>query len=524
MELKKFEVDGALKALQQIDPAEYKSLLLLAEQIGDLESVDRARTDFLSFVKFVWPGVLIGPHHKEMAKVIEGMVLGDKKRAIINMAPRMSKSEFFSYLMPAWYLGHNPGKKIIQICGTSDMAIGWSRKVRNLVASEEYQKVFPGVGLRADSKSAGRWHTSHSGEYFAVGAEGNVTGKGGDIIIIDDPTGEQQAVTALTDPSVYSKVYSWFLAGPRQRLQPNGRICVVQSRWSVNDFTGQILKAERESDSPLADKWELIELPAVLPSGSSIWPEFWPLAQLEATRLSLPPQRWNAQYLQQPGTAESALIKREYWKRWKFKNPPECSFKLVTMDTAYSDKETADYTAVTTWGVFRGESQPFYNRIGELDPGGRDIDCLILLDAWKDRINFPDLKTAAHKHYLKWQPDVFLIEAKASGTPLLHEMRARGIPVSEFNPVRGTKAAPNTKIIRANSITDIFASGMVYAPETRWAEDVIDECNEFPEGMFDDWVDCVIMAMMRFRQGGLITLPSDDWDDGPVARRKRVYY
>lgn len=518
------EIAKTLKLLQQFDPKEYEALLELTGKIDELESLSKAKTSFLSFVRMVWPAALIGPHHHEMAKVIESVVLGTEKRAIVNMAPRMSKSEFFSYLMPAWYLGHNPGGKIIQICGTSDMAIGWSRKVRNLVASEEYQKVFPGVGLRADSKSAGRWHTSHGGEYFAVGAEGNVTGKGGDIVIIDDPTGEQQAVSALTDPSVYAKVYNWYLAGPRQRLQPNGRICVVQSRWSVNDFTGQLLRAEREADSPLADKWKVIELPAILPSGKSIWPEFWSLANLEATRISLPLQRWNAQYLQQPGSAESALLKRSYWKRWEGSRPPECQLKLVTMDTAYSDKETADFTAVTTWGVFRGESQPHYGRDGKIDPGGRDIDCLILLDAWKDRINFPELKTAAHKHYLKWQPDIFLIEAKASGTPLLHELRARGIPVSEYTPVRGAKASPNTKIVRANAVTDILASGLVYAPKSRWAEDVIEECDIFPEGMNDDFVDCVVMALMRFRQGGIIQLPTDSWDDEPSTRRRRKYY
>jgi predicted phage terminase large subunit-like protein len=523
-EPKKYELDGALKLLEKIDPREYKALLELTDQIERLEQIEKAKTDFLTFVKMMWPGVIIGPHHKTMARVIEGVVLGDKKRSVVNMAPRMSKSEFFSCFMPAWYLGHNPDKKIIQICGNSDMAIGWSRKVRNLVASEEYQKIFPGVGLRADSKSAGRWHTSHNGEYFAVGAEGNVTGKGGDIVIIDDPTGEQQAITALTDPSVYRKCYDWYVAGPRQRLQPGGRICVVQSRWSVNDFTGQLLKAEREAaDSPFADKWEVIELPAIL-NGKSIWPEFWPFEYLEATRVSLPPHRWNAQYLQQPGSAESALLKREYWKRWEPRKPPEVQFKLVTMDTAYSDKETADFTAVTTWGVFHGEAPPHYDKFGKLDPGGKELDCLILLDAWKDRINFPDLKNAAHKHYLKWMPDIFLIEAKASGVPLLHELRARGIPVSEYTPVRGSKASPNNKIVRANAVTDILASGMVYAPNVRWAEDVIEECDQFPEGLNDDFVDCVVMALMRFRQGGLIQLPSDDWGEPQDYRRKRKFY
>lgn len=518
------EIQRTLRMMKIADPKEYEELLALVGQLGAAEENEKAKTDFLAFVKMVWPGAIIGRHHKTMAEVIEGMVLGTKKRAIINCPPRMSKSEFFSYLMPAWWLGHNPGSKIIQVCGTGEMAIGWSRKVRNLVASEDYQKIFPGVSLRADSKAAGRWHTSHGGEYYAVGAEGNITGKGGDIVIIDDPTGEQQAVTALTDPSVYRKVYDWYVAGPRQRLQPNGRICVVQSRWATNDFTGQLLRAERESDSPLADKWEVIELPAILPSGESSWPEFWSKSALEATRLAIPPHRWNAQYQQEPSASASALLKREYWKYWESEVPPKCHFKLVTMDTAYSDKETADFTAVTTWGIFRGETEKHLTRAG-VDPGGREIDCLIMLDAWKARINFPDLKTAAHRHYLHWNPDVFIVEAKSSGLPLIQELRSRGIPISEYTPVKGTRVAPNNKLVRVNSVTDILSSGIVYVPRLRWAEEVIEECDGFPQLENDDYVDCVVMALMRFRQGGLIRLPTDeDWDAVPTTRIRRRYY
>jgi predicted phage terminase large subunit-like protein len=505
-------IDNQLRALKTINPREYEEITKLIGQIDQIEKINNSKKDFLSFVRQMWPGVILGRHHEEMAKVIEGMVLGAKKRAIVNMAPRMSKSEFFSYLMPAWYLGHFPNRKIIQVCGTADMAIGWSRKVRNLVASEEFQKVFPGVGLRADSKSAGRWHTSKGGEYFAVGAEGNITGKGGDIVIIDDPTGEQQAITAITDPSVYRKVYDWYVAGPRQRLQPGGRICVVQSRWATNDFTGQLLDAERKADSPNVDHWEVIELPAILPSGNSIWPEFWSAEELERTRMSLPPNRWEAQYMQNPSSDSTAIIKRDWWKRWKLPEPPECTFKLVTMDTAFSDKETADYSACTTWGIFTDGEK------------GSERQALILLDAWKDRLNFPELKAAAHKHYLRWKPDCMMVEAKASGQPLVYELRARGIPIQEYTPVRGTKLAPNNKIIRVNAITDLFASGMVWAPDMHWADEVIEECAGFPTLDHDDYVDCVAMAMMRFRQGGLISLASDNWDDEPIVRRRRTYY
>lgn len=502
-----------------MDPAEYDRIVGLVKQIDEVEKVSTARTDFMAFVKAMWPGFIAGNHHKTMAKIIEGQILGNEKRTIINLAPRHTKSEFFSYLAPAWALGLHPTWKVLQICGTGDMAIGWSRKVRNLISTEEYQKVFPGTGLRADSKAAGRWHTNHGGEYFAVGAEGNVTGRGGDLIIIDDPTGEQQAVSALGDPSIYRKVYEWYVAGPRQRLQPGGRICVVQSRWAVNDFTGQLLKTEKESDDPHADKWKQVELPAIMPSGQPLWPQYWPLAQLEATRLSLPPTRWNAQYLQKPSNDSSSILRREWWKRWEGRHAPECSLKMVTVDTAYSNKESADYTAFTTWGIFNAPSDRT-----EKDPGGKEVANLILLDAWKERLDFPELKAVAHRHWLKWQPDIFMVEAKAAGAPLIYELRARGIPVQEYSPSRGTRAAPNDKIARVNAVADIFASGLVWAPMMHWAEEVIDDCANFPQVEHDDLVDCVAMALMRFRQGGFIQLQSDSWDSEPVYHRRRAAY
>lgn len=514
------EIHKSLKMLQTVDPEEYSNLLELVGKIDGLERIENARTSFLDFVRLCWPSFILGNHHKTMAALAEDVVFGRENRVILNLPPRFSKSELFSYMLPAWYIGLNPEAKIIQICGTGDMAIGWSRKVRNLVASSEYQQIFPGVGLRADSKAAGRWHTSHGGEYFAVGAEGNVTGKGGDIVIIDDPTGEQQAVAAIGDSSVFQRVYSWFVAGPRQRLQPNGRIVVVQSRWAVNDFTGQLLKAEREAASDRADKWKVVALPAIMPSGKSLWPEFWSLENLEATKLALPPNRWNAQYQQEPSNDSGSIIRREWWKRWKEPRVPECSLKMVTVDTAYSQKESADYTAFTTWGIFTGESEAT-----RTDKGGKSVPNLILLDAWKERLEFPELKAIAHRHYMKWQPDIFMVEAKAAGAPLIYELRARGIPVQEYNPTRGTKLAPNDKISRVNAISDIFASGLVWAPEFVWADEVIEDCANFPSVEHDDLVDCVAMALMRFRQGGFLTLASDSWDDDePVRPRRRAYY
>ena len=421
------------------------------------------------------------------------------------MPPRHTKSEFASYMLPAWFLGRFPNKKIIQCSNTAELAVGFGRKVRNLVGSEQYAKVFPDVSLRSDSKAAGRWSTSGNGEYFAIGVGGTVTGKGADLLIIDDPHSEQEAAIAATNPEVYDKVYEWYSSGPRQRLQPGGAIVVVMTRWAKKDLTGRIIKSSIEKDG---DVWETIDFPAILPSGRALWPEFWDLKELEVLREELPISKWQAQYQQQPTSEEGALVKREWWKVWDQDYPPRCEFVIQSWDTAFTKNERSDYSACTTWGVF-------YKDENENDPN------VILLDAYKARLEFPELKDKAFEMYREFQPDAFIVEGKASGLPLIGELRRMGIPVSEFTPTRG-----NDKIARLNSVTDLFASGKVWAPEKRWAEEVIEEMASFPNSDHDDLVDSSTQALIRFRQGGFIRLPSDEPDEPQYfkSRRNAGYY
>ena len=209
---------------------------------------EKAQDNFMDFVHTMWPTFIDGAHHKVMAKKFQQIAEGKLKRLIINMPPRHTKSEFASYMLPAWYLGKFPNRKIIQCSNTAELAVGFGRKVRNLVDSEAYAKIFPNVHLRSDSKAAGRWATSGGGDYFAIGVGGTVTGKGADLLIIDDPHSEQEAALASSDPAVFDKVYEWFTSGPRQRLQPGGAIVVVMTRWAKRDLTGKILKAAAERD------------------------------------------------------------------------------------------------------------------------------------------------------------------------------------------------------------------------------------------------------------------------------------
>jgi predicted phage terminase large subunit-like protein len=496
------------KILHKLPPREQELLLAELDKLAEMKQRKLSQTKFLAFVKEVWPAFIAGRHHAKMADAFERVARGDCKRLIINMPPRHTKSEFASYLLPAWFLGKYPHKKIIQCSHTAELAVGFGRKVRNLVDTDAYKAIFPDLALASDSKAAGRWNTNKQGDYFAIGIGGAVTGKGADVLIIDDPHSEQEAALAEVNPDIYDKTYEWYTSGPRQRLQPGGSIVIVMTRWSKRDLTGQIIKDAAANES--IGEWEVIEFPAILPSNNPLWPEFWELDELLKVKRDVPNSKWMAQYQQNPVSESAAIIKREWWKTWERENPPQCDFLLQSWDTAFEKTQRADYSAQTTWGVF-------YHP----DDNGIDQANIILLNAARDRVEFPALKQWAIDEYKEWDPDSVIIEKKASGAPLIYEMRSMGIPVQEFTPTRG-----NDKISRLNAVADIFASGRVWAPATRWAEEVIDEVAEFPAGSHDDFVDTVSMAMHRFRRGGYVTTALDA-DDEPLyfkSSRRQGYY
>jgi len=419
------------------------------------------------------------------------------------MPPRHTKSEFASYLLPSWFLGKYPQKKIIQTAHTAELAVGFGRKVRNLVQSEAYAKVFE-TKLSSDSKAAGRWNTDKGGDYFAIGVGGAVTGKGADILIIDDPHSEQEA--RQNNPAVFDGVYEWYTSGPRQRLQPGGAIIIVMTRWSKRDLTGQIIK---NSEKGGVDDWEVIEFPAILPSGTPLWPGFWSKVELEALKAELPAAKWEAQYQQNPTGNESAIIKRDMWRIWESEIPPPCEFIIQSWDTAFEKNNRADFSACTTWGVFQHPDQQ-----------GNMKSNIIVLDSFKQRMEFPELKQKAMEMWKDWNPDTLIVEKKAAGAPLIYELRAMGIPLQEYTPSKG-----NDKIARVNAISDLFASGVVWCPETRWADELMEELAAFPNGDNDDLVDSTSQALIRYRQGGFISIDSDEQDEVRYFKgRKERYY
>ena len=462
-----------------------------------------SKESFLDFVKHVYPGYKVGPHHLKLAQIFEDIANGKKKRVIVNIAPRHGKSELISYLAPAWFLGKFPQKKIIMSSHTADLAVQFGRRVRNLVGSENYRDIFPQVELQADSKSASRWGTNFNGEYFAIGVGGALAGRGADLFIIDDPHSEQEAKTGR--PDVFLPAWEWFQSGPLQRLMPGGAIIVVMTRWSKLDLTGMIVnQMERNED---VDPWEVVEFPAIKDDGEALWPEFWDVNELLAKKAAIDIRYWNAQYMQKPTSEEGALIKREWWKIWDKESPPQCEFTIMSLDAAQEANTRADYNALTTWGVFFNEETNNF--------------AIILLNSIKKRMEFPDLKKLVFEEYKEWEPDAFMIEKKSNGAALYQEMRRMGIPVQAFDPGKG-----QDKIARVNAVSSLFEGGVVYAPDRRWAKEVIEECNDFPAGTNDDLVDSTTLALLRFRQGGFIRLPTDEPEDNFLRkyRKKAAYY
>ena len=456
-----------------------------------LEAHDRATNNFLDFCRYVWPEMIVGEHHRIIAKALDRVIKGECKRLMIAMPPRHGKSQMGSYLFPAYVMGKRPDAKLIVGSHTAELAQRFGRMIRNLVDDEKYKELFPKMQLSADSKAAGRWNTAQGGEAFFIGKGGAMTGRGGNIVILDDILDEQDALSE----TAMENTWEWYTSGPRQRLQPGGAIIVINTRWKTDDLSGRLLKQQGYLKS---DQWEVLEFPAILPSGRPLWPEYWDLEELEKVKVSIGLKKWNAQWQQQPTNDEGAVLKRNWWRKWTYSDPPQCDYILQTMDTAYSKKETADFSVIATWGVF----------VPDADSGPN----LILLNVRKGRWDFPELKRVAKDEYQYWKPDNVLIEAKATGTPLQQELRRIGVPVTMFSP--GGRKQNQDKLSRANAVAPMLESGMVWYPEGQeWAEDLVEECAAFPNGNNDDQVDVTVMAMQRFRQGNFIALETDDMEE-----------
>ena len=425
------EIDLLLQNLNTYSPEEQGEILKLVEELEAKQRAEAAYKDLIEFCKQMQTDYKVGKHHRILANMLmdiergkeydedgEEIDLTGKDRICVNMPPRHGKSQLISIYFPAWFLGRNPDKKVLMVSHTTDLAVDFGRKVRNLISTPEYQAIFPTVELASDSKSAGRWNTSAGGEYFACGVGSALAGRGAHLLLVDDPHNEQDIINGNLD--VFDKAYEWFTFGARTRLMPGGRIAIVQTRWHLDDLTGRVVRDMSQNE--LADKYEVVEFPAILEVETDVsdpknrlltvkktiekplWPEFFNLDALYRTKASMPLFQWNSQFQQKPTAEEAAIVKREWWQDWPHEEPPACEYIIMTLDAAAEKNNRADFTALTTWGVFFNEEENCY--------------CIILLNSIKRRLEFPELKELAMEEYEEWQPDAFIVEKKSSGTPL----------------------------------------------------------------------------------------------------------
>ena len=495
------EVQQLLDNIDHFSPEEQAEILKIASVLEDRQQADRCQNDLIEFCKHMQPDYKVGKHHRRLANLLMDIASGDKDRVCVNMPPRHGKSQLVSIYFPAWFIGKYPNKKVLMVSHTTDLAVDFGRKVRNIIDTDAYRQVFPNVSLAIDSKSAGRWNTNFGGEYFACGVGSALAGRGADLLLVDDPHNEQDIINGNFD--VFEKAYEWFTYGARTRLMPGGRVAIVQTRWHLDDLTGRVTRDMAQNEG--ADQYEVVEFPAILtvpdPADSDktiekpLWPEFFDLKALSRTKASMPVFQWNAQYQQNPTSEEASVVKREWWNEWKKEDPPSCEYIIMSLDAAAETNNRADFTALTTWGVFFNEEE--------------DRHSIILLNSIKKRVEFPELKKLALEEYKEWEPDAFIVEKKSAGTALYQEMRRMGLPVQEYTPHRGS----GDKLARLNSVADIVQSGLCWVPQTRWAEEVVEEIAGFPFMSNDDLVDSTVMALMRFRQGGFIRLPTDEKDE-----------
>ena len=468
----------------------------LVEQVKDIESKEKARTSLIGYAKFQMDNYLSPPHIKLLASKLEAVERGDIRRLAIFMPPRHGKSILTSEFFPAWYMGRNPDKYIICSTYAQDLADDFGRKVRNQLQDKRYTDVFPDAELSTDSSSMRRFNTTRGGVYYAVGAGSAITGRGAHLLLIDDPIkGREEADSA----AMRKNLLDWYRATAYTRLMPNGSVVLIQTRWHEDDLAGWILKETGH------EGWDVVEFPAILneraatmlelKEGDPLWEESYPLKRLEEIKKTIGTREWSSLYAQKPSVEEGNIIKRWWWKPWTREHPPEMDYILQSWDTAYTVTETSDYSACTTWGVFSGE-------------GGYN---LYLIDSFREKLTFPELKSQAVHLYNELQPDLVLVEAKASGWSLVQELMRTGIPITPFNPKKMDKLA------RVHSVAPLFEGGRIWFPDTDASADVMNQFAMFPNTKHDDLVDSTTQALLRLRKGWMVSHPQDTPYEEPTG-------
>ena len=414
-----------------------------------------------------------------LAEALESIERGELKRLLVLMPPRHGKSEIVSLRFPCWYLAKHPEDYIVQAGYAESIALTHSRKARDIFVSTEMVRLFPDIRHRPERagqeviiperQAAHEWGTKQGGSYYAVGIGGGLTGRGFNIGIIDDPVKDDEEASSHT---IREKVWDWYTTVFRTRAQPDASIILVMTRWHQEDLAGRLLK--QSQDDPTADQWKVLHFPAVT-EGQALWPERYPIESLRAIQSSIGSRAFESLYQGNPTIAEGQVIKREWWRYYR--EPPQSERKIHSWDTAFKDKSQNDYSVCTVWGEARNG---YY-----------------LLDVWRGKVEFPELKRVVIALHDRDKPDVVIVEDKASGQSLIQEIqRDTRIPVL---PVK----VDRDKVARAYAATPMIEAGKVYLPESApWLFDYIEELSAFPNAEHDDQMDSTTQALSFMRGPG----------------------
>lgn len=408
------------------------------------------------------------------------------KRLIVTEPPRHGKSELISRYFPAWYLGIFPDERIILTSYEADFAASWGRKARDTV--EEFGGELFGIRVRQDSSAANRWDIEgHSGGMVTAGAGGPITGRGGNVIIIDDPFKNAEEANSKR---IRDKVWEWYQSTLYTRLEPGGAIIIVMTRWHEDDLVGRLLNPEYGE----VEDWEIINLPAVAEEGDvlgrepgeALWPERYDLAELKRIKKTVGSYWWNALYQQKPSPAAGNKFKRAWFRYFEIDDehvvlhtpgeeqerkrvPLNQCWCFQTCDPAASTKTSADYFVLATWLV----------------TPNRD---LLLRDIIRTRLEGPDQPKLFEQGYRRWNPKLQGVETKNMGLTLYQELRRKGLPVLDLK-------AETDKETRALPVMARMEAGTVYFLQgASWLGDYEDELLVFPNGEYDDQVDVTSYA------------------------------
>ena len=438
-------------------------------------AISLAGSNLACYCAIAYPRFELAPHNRRIIDALEAVERGEIDRLILTLPPRHGKSLIASQLFPAWYLGRHPDRSIIAASYASELATDFGRLVRNHVTGRTYSRIFPGAKLSGDSAAAHRFSLLAGGNYFAVGAGGPITGRGCDLLLIDDPLKGR----ADADSQAFRRgLQSWFQSVAYPRLMPGAAIVLIQTRWHEDDLAGWCLKEQAQ------EGWTVLNLPAIAEvdegsrnEGEALWPEKFPLKRLMQIRQTVGSSEWAALYQGRPAPIEGAIFRKEWWKSYSQASlPDEFERIIVSLDCAFKTGTSNDYTAAVVVGVGQ---HGYY-----------------VLHVVKDRLEFPELQRRLEAMCLKFHPDAVLIEDAASGQTLIQTLKAdTRLPVLPVKPM-------GDKLSRAHAVTAMVESGRVMLPESAaWLLDFLDELSSFPTAAHDDVVDAFTQAIGYLKRG-----------------------